>query len=229
MNLSDSCRMVGSPASVRQAAQREEMQFPLSLRAFITAPQCPFTRCIRIHLKTLTNPTVPVSSMLVRMRQVYQTADIGVEVVSRESLAGIPNFVALNNLNVINNCPRGSTTAQQNQLFQNRNNVGANEIGVYFVQSTVPAFNGCAAFPAGSPGAVVAQIASRWTPAHEVGHVLGLNHITGENSAPGGATCSSPDFSRLMTGCGTGNIVGIPTIVQAEIDTMRGSDLANAC
>jgi hypothetical protein len=161
------------------------------------------------------------------MRQVYQTADIGVEIVSRESLAGIPNFVVLNNLNVIPNCPRGSTTAQQNQLFQNRNNVGPNEIVVYFVQSFVPPMNGCSAFPAGSPGAVVAQIASRWTTGHELGHVLGLNHITGEDGGAG--PCSTPDFSRLMTGCGTNNIGGIPTIVQAEIDSMRGSNLSNAC
>jgi hypothetical protein len=94
-NLSDSCRMVGSPASVLQASRRANMQFPLSLRGFISAPLCPFSKCIRIHLKTLTNPTVAVSTMLVRMRQVYQTADIGVEVGSRESLANIPNFALL--------------------------------------------------------------------------------------------------------------------------------------
>jgi len=201
------------------------MQFPLSLRAFIRAPTCPFSRCIRIHLKVLTSPTVAISNMLVRMRQVYQTADIGVEVTSRESLAGIPNFVGLNDLAVVPNCPSGATTNQQNQLFQNRNNVGANEIVVYFVRSLVPVLNGCASFPAGNPGAVVAQIASRWTTGHEVGHVLGLSHISGEN-AP---ACTTPDFARLMTGCGTGNITGIPTIVQAEIDTMRGSNLANPC
>jgi len=231
MNLSDSCRMVGSPASVRQAAQREGMQFPLSLRTFIAAPSCPFSKCIRIHLKILTAPTVSLSSMLVRMRQVYQTGDIGVEVISRESLAGIPNFTALNDLNV-GQCLKGTTTAQQNQLFQNRNNVAQNEIVVYLVRSLVPAANGCATFPAGSPGASVAQVASRWTTGHEVGHVLGLSHIAGENTnCPTGIPqcCSTPDFTRLMTGCGTSNITGVPTIVQSEIDTMRNSSLAGAC
>src|SRR5262245_25033598 len=99
-NLSDSCRMIGSPASVRQAAQRESMKFPLSLRSFIASPHCPFSRCVQIHLKVLTNPTISLSAMLVRMRQVYQTADIGVTVGSRESLAGIANFAAFNDLNI---------------------------------------------------------------------------------------------------------------------------------
>ena len=75
--------------------------------------------------------------MLVRMRQAYQTADIGVEVMSRESLASISNFSALNDLNV-GQGNIGTTTPQQDQLFQNRNDVGQNEIVVYFVRSLVP-------------------------------------------------------------------------------------------
>ena len=58
--------------------------------------------------------------------------------------------------------------------FANRDGAGGNDVVVYFVRSTVPPFNGCAAHPAGRPGAVVARGASQWTLAHEVGHVLGL-------------------------------------------------------
>jgi hypothetical protein len=49
----------------------------------------------------------------------------------------------------------GSVTLEQTQLFANRNNVGPNQVVVYFVRSTVPPFNGCAAHPDGTPGAVV--------------------------------------------------------------------------
>jgi hypothetical protein len=230
-NLSDSCRMVGSPASVKQAARQANMQFPLSLRQFISAPRCPFSKCVRIHLKTLTAPTIPVATMLLRMRQVYSTADIGVQVLTRESLAGIPNFSALNDINV-GQCQIGSPTAAQTQLFQNRNNVGQSEIVIYFVRSTVPAFNGCAVSPAGEPGAVVASISSRWTVAHETGHVLGLSHVSGESTncpSPTPNCCNTPNFTRLMTGCGTSNIPGIPIVVQSEIDTMRSSGLARGC
>lgn len=78
-------------------------------------------------------------------------------------------------------CTTDNVTQEQIQLFANRNNAWGSDIVVYFVRSTVPAFNGCAAYPAGQPGAVVAQIASVWTLAHEVGHVLGLSHVDDNN------------------------------------------------
>jgi hypothetical protein len=51
----------------------------------------------------------------------------------------------------------GHITDEQNQLFNNRNNVADHDIVVYFVRSTIPPSNGCAAHPNGRPGAVVAQ------------------------------------------------------------------------
>jgi hypothetical protein len=88
---------------------------------------------------------------------------------------------------------------------------------VYFVRSTVPAYNGCAAHPEGQPGAVVAQIATVWTMGHEVGHVLGLPH------------CDSPTarlFNRLMTGGGTSNITNPPPdLIATEVNALRSSTL----
>jgi hypothetical protein len=63
--------------------------------------------------------------------------------------------------------------------------------------------------------------------AHEVGHVLGLSHLSTE--AGGGTACSTPDFTRLMTGCGTGNITGTPTVSSSEISTMQGSSFVSRC
>jgi hypothetical protein len=225
-NLLDSCRIVQLPASVRQLAATAGMQFPLSLRQFIADQQCQFSRCVRIHLKTLQQPNVAIRTMILSMRTVYATADMGVTVGSREVLTG-PNFIALLDVDV-GSCQIGSTTAEQNQLFANRNNAGANDPVIYFVRSTVPAFNGCAAFPPGRPGAVVAQVASQWTMAHEVGHVLSLPHISGEDGNMG-QKCSTPDFTRLMTGCGTSNIAGTPIVTQSEISKMRASGFTFQC
>ncbi len=121
------------------------------------------------------------------------------------------NLPVLNDLDV-GQCLLGQTTGEQNQLFANRNNVENNDIVIYFVRSTVPPFNGCAAHPAEQDGAVVAQGATRWTLAHEVGHVLGLNHVD--------------DNNRLMTRNGTANITNPPPdLVDSEIQTMDASAL----
>jgi hypothetical protein len=153
----------------------------------------------------LTAPNIAVNTMVQRMREVYASVGIAVQFVSTENL----NLPTLNDVDV-GPCIAGSTTAEQNQLFTNRNNAGVNDVVVYFVRSTVPPFNGCAAHPAGRPGAVVAQGATQWTLGHEVGHVLGLAHVNNND--------------RLMTGNGTGNITNPPPdLIASERSTMLAS------
>jgi hypothetical protein len=160
---------------------------------------------VRFHAKILTAPTIPVATMVERMRGVYATRGIGLQWASTENLS----FPLLNDLDV-GQCFRGQSTAEQTQLFANRNNAGANDVVVYFIRSTVPPFNGCAAHPPGRPGAVVVQNATQWTLAHEVGHVLGLPHVNNND--------------RLMTGNGTGNITNPPPdLIASEATTMRNS------
>lgn len=158
---------------------------------------------LRLHVKILTNPTISIERMVIAMQQVYEAVGIRVHWVSTETL----NLPALNDVDV-GTCTLGSVTTEQTQLFANRNNAWGKDVVVYFVRSTVPAYNGCAAHPNGQPGAVVAQIATIWTLAHEVGHVLGLRHIN--------------DNNRLMTGNGTSNITNPPpNLVSTEVNSMR--------
>jgi len=162
---------------------------------------------IRLHIKVLSNPIVNVDTMVDSMRQVYASADVDVELASRENL----NLPAFDDLDV-DPCVRGLTSAEQDRLFANRNSVGANEVVAYFVRSTDPPLNGCAAHPAGRPGAVVTSGATLWTLAHEIGHVLGLNHV--DNNA------------RLMTGNGTSRITNPPpNLSVSEIEAIFASTL----
>ena len=181
---------------------------------------------IRLHLKIWTNPTISIQTMLTRMQDLYGTAGIGVVVASREDLTGANILTALRDLDVVANCPAGQLTGEQIQLFNNRDNVGEFDVVAHFVRSTSPILNGCASHPDNVFGAAITQIASVWTMAHEIGHVLGLSHVGGENTNCPQSTpncCSTPNVSRLMTGCGTNNIVGTPILVQSEVDTIRSS------
>ena len=146
-----------------------------------------------------------IDRMVRNMIDVYATHGIRVHRVSDQNL----NLPLLNDVDV-GTCTMGNVTAEQTQLMANRNGAGANDVVVYFVRSTNPSFNGCAAHPANRPAAVVASVASEWTLGHEVGHVLGLPHV-----AP---------TDRLMMGGGTNNITNPPPdLVAGEVQTMDNS------
>ncbi len=166
-------------------------------------------RKVTLHVKILANPdSFTIGDMESGMRAVYATQGLEVEWASTETL----NLPALNDCNV-GTCTRGTTTADQDALFSIRNNAGPNDVVVYFVRSTIPPYNGCAAHPAGKPGAVIAKVASRWTLGHEVGHVLDLINVS--------------DSHRLMMGGGTWNITNPPPqLVVPEGATMRANSSA---
>jgi hypothetical protein len=164
---------------------------------------------VRLHMKVLTDPTsFTIDQMVAGMRQSYSSRGFAVEIASTETLT----LPLLNDLDVGACAGAGSVTTEQANLFSNRNSVGANDVAAYFVRSTVPALNGCAAHPNGLPSVVVASVASQWTLGHEVGHVLDLNHVNSNN--------------RLMTGNGTWNITNPPPdIIASEASTMDASPL----
>ncbi|MFC8897105.1 hypothetical protein, partial [Streptomyces cinereoruber] len=157
---------------------------------------------VRIHAKVLAEPDVPVAESVARMTRVYGAAGISVELASTEEL-DLPGLKDVD----VGQCTVGRTTSEQEGLFAHRSGADGTDVVVYFVRSTVPPLNGCAAHPPGLPSVVVAQGATAWTLAHEVGHVLGLRHVD--------------DNDRLMTGNGTRNITNPPPeLVPDEVGTV---------
>ncbi|MEB2778851.1 hypothetical protein U3A58_00475 [Algoriphagus sp. C2-6-M1] len=163
---------------------------------------------VRVHVKILETPTsFSINEQFAAMQEVYAVAGVRVDCASTENL----NLATLKDVDV-GGCTMGSVSSEQVSLFDNRNFVGTNDVVVYYVRSTVPGYNGCAAHPSGRPGCVVVRSASRWTLGHEFGHVLGIHHVN--------------DNNRLMTGNGTFNITNPPpNLTSGESTTMRNSSL----
>jgi len=169
---------------------------------------------VNLHVKVLANPTrFTIAQMVNTMRDIYIDAGINVVLRSTETLnVANPTLAALNDVDT-GTCTLGNPSAEQRALSNFRANAGANDVVVYACRSVsfnTGSLNGCASFPAGRPMAVIASYCSVYTMAHEVGHVLGLNHVN--------------DSNRLMTGNGTDNITNAPPdLVGAEIQTMLNS------
>lgn len=89
---------------------------------------------------------------------------------------------SLPNGHAVIDCRLNQVTSEQEMLFGLGNFAAilTGDIVCYFVQSINNAdsqpLNGCAAHPLFKPRLVVSSSASKWTLAHEVGHVLGLDH-----------------------------------------------------
>lgn len=165
---------------------------------------------LRLHIRTVSVPDLPVQEMIDRMREVYEKAGIEIEVASVQSL-DLGGQLDVD----VGPCSATSLTAEQSSVFSHRDGITSSDIAIYFVRTTIPPYNGCAAHPAASPGVILSSYASPWTLAHEVGHVLGLDHVY--------------DIRRLMTSQGTANIVDPPPdLADNEIEIMTGSTVVIA-
>ena len=118
---------------------------------------------VTIHWKSLLPITSALRDYLNRqtdaMRRLFADRGIDVRVGSTEDLSGATTLSALLVLDV-GACLLGSTTQEQDDLFENRNGVGDNELVVYVVDSLQGGtgnFVGCASSPSGRPGCVVAD------------------------------------------------------------------------
>ena len=160
---------------------------------------------VRVHFKILRQPRIGLDRMVEAAAEVFRQVGIRIEHASTELLDLGEEFLDIE----VGSC-RNNPTDEQIALFQHRRNAGPNDIVIYVVRGLDPILGGCAAHPPDRPGAIVASFVDEWTVPHEIGHVLGLNHV--ENS------------DRLMFNNGTIRITNPPPdLVASEAATMLGS------
>jgi len=148
-------------------------------------------------------------AMLAEAQSIFGRYGVRIDVRGRRNVA-LPHLADLH----VGDCG-DRITEDQTELFADRGQALDSEIYLYFVRSTVDAFNGCAGHPDGRPGAVVISHATIWTLAHELGHVLSLEH--------------NSDDRYLMTVNGTASIVGSePLLSRSDLAAISRSPYASA-
>lgn len=162
---------------------------------------------IPIYFKTIQGATPNIARDLNVANQVFNPHDIEFFNLG-EDINVAPAFLDLDqptcNMNQ-------NPTNEVDQLYNLERDHAASDIVVYYVRSTNMGVRGCAAHPNGRPGSVVTDVETQYTMAHEIGHVLGLNHVT--------------DTTNLMHGGGTGNITQHPpNLTNAQINTIKSSE-----
>jgi hypothetical protein len=207
---------------------------PVSITRLRDSP-CP--QSFVVHFKSLFRTTTAVVSIirvqLVAMQRLFAESGIAVLPGTTEDLSGRAELEPLEFLDV-GEC-RGEVTQDQRDLFANRNNVGSDELVIYIVPILVgPAGNplGCATHPPGRPGAAVELVTGTdWLVSHEVGHVLGLDHVCKFQEADGqlpAVPCGVGHSDSLMfPNTGWTNLP--PNLSSGESVTMRNSGLTRSC
>jgi hypothetical protein len=127
---------------------------------------------VALHLRVATDPTPTIDDLLQSAREAFAQVGIGVQVLSTQRVK-----LPLQDINVAGDCTsRRALTVSQQALFDTIK-LGPKEIVAFFVRSTNAPTSGCSQHPDGKPGAVIASACTKWTLAHELGHLLDLRHV----------------------------------------------------
>lgn len=168
---------------------------------------------VNLHLRTIVLPDVTVDTLIDSCKKVFDQAKIAINLQSDDPLKLSPDdLVKFTAVKVHNCCAGNLVTAEQSALYALASGIDAKDVVVFLVQDTDKAMDGCAQHPKGRPGALVTSICSKWTLAHELGHLFGLEHVN--------------ERSRLMFNRGTLGITSDPPVLtREEVDLVLKSDL----
>ena len=129
------------------------------------------THRVRLHCISLCLTNVPVTTHMTKATEVYAQYGIQIEMRSGMSLMLSPQE-ARRFAQVDGRCEWNITAGEYREIQDLGNPVPATDISVYYVDRLADGVVGCGGHMPGRPACIVAANGTRWTTAHEVGHVL---------------------------------------------------------
>ena len=130
-----------------------------------------FTHRVRLHCISISLTNVPISTHLAKAREVYAQYGIQIEMRTGMSLM-LSEQEARRFTGVDGQCEWNITAGEFREIQDLGNPVPATDISVYYVNRLSSGSVGCGGHMPGRPACIVAANGTKWTTAHEVGHVL---------------------------------------------------------
>jgi hypothetical protein len=171
-----------------------------------------FKHRIGLHFRSIALTQVAFSRILSSAQDLYAQYGIRIDMMNGQSLLFTPGDQARFE-KVNQECVWDLSVGEFNELHSRGAPAPNTDVLVYFVKSFKEQLNGCGGHAKGRPACTVAESGTRWTVAHELGHVL-----LGSGFAP-----VHVNDTRNLMNVTTATITSMPTLTHRQLAQIRNS------
>jgi peptidoglycan hydrolase-like protein with peptidoglycan-binding domain len=176
-----------------------------------------FKHRIGLHFRSIALTQVAFSRILSSAEDVYAQYGIRIDMMNGQSLLFSPGDQARFE-KVNQQCLWDLSVGEFNELHSRGAPAPNTDVLVYFVRSFKEQLNGCGGHAKGRPACTIAETGTRWTVAHELGHVL-----LGSGFAP-----VHVNDTRNIMNVTTSTITSMPTFTDKQLAQIRKSAVCRA-
>jgi hypothetical protein len=173
-----------------------------------------FKHRVGLHFRSIALTQVTFDRILSSAQAVYAQYGIRIDMMNGQSLLFSPGdqtrFEKVNQ-----QCVWDLSVGEFNELHARGAPAPATDVLVYFVKSFKEQLNGCGGHAKGRPACTVAETGTRWTVAHELGHVL-----LGAGFSP-----VHVNDTRNLMNTTTSTITAMPTLTVRQLAQIRMSSV----
>lgn len=178
-----------------------------------------FTHCVKLHFRSISLTDVSFDKILKSAQKVY--AQYGIEIRCESGQSLLLTKDQLEKFDKVDGvCEWTITSGEYAGIQKLGPSTPTSEIRVYFIKEFSEALRGCGGHAPNQPACICAASGTKWTMAHEVGHVL-----LGSSFRP----VHSRNKKNLMYSSTSGITAKLPTLTGKQVAQMKKSPYCFAC